>query len=80
MEKLCFGLIVGNRGFFPDHLCKNGREEIIKFLEKKNIEVICLSEEESKFGTVETYQDAKKCAYLFKKNNFSIRLVFQHGF
>ena len=72
MERLCFGLIVGNRGFFPDHLCKKGREEIIKFLEKKNIEVICLSEEESKFGTVETYQDAKRCAWLFKKNKEKI--------
>ncbi len=25
---MTFGVIVGNRGFFPDHLAKTGREEI----------------------------------------------------
>jgi hypothetical protein len=28
------GLIVGNRGFFPDHLAKSGRDEMIGVLEK----------------------------------------------
>ena len=28
-----FALFFGNRGFFPDHLAKTGREEIIKVLE-----------------------------------------------
>ena len=27
--KVTFGVVVGNRGFFPDHLAKTGREEII---------------------------------------------------
>jgi len=27
------GLIVGNRGFFPDHLAQSGREEMIRVLE-----------------------------------------------
>jgi len=27
-RKMTFGVIVGNRGFFPDHLAKTGREEI----------------------------------------------------
>ena len=26
---MTFGMIVGNRGFFPDHLAKSGREEMI---------------------------------------------------
>jgi len=33
--KVTFGVIVGNRGFFPDHLAKTGREEIIKVLEAR---------------------------------------------
>ena len=24
-----FGVIVGNRGFFPDHLARSGREEML---------------------------------------------------
>lgn len=63
-----FGLIVGNRSCFPEILCKAGRERMIKVLEKSGIEVIALSTEDTKFGKVETWQDAKKCAELFKKN------------
>ena len=29
-QKMTFGLIVGNRGFFPDHLAKSGREEMLR--------------------------------------------------
>jgi len=68
MEKIGIGVVVGNRSFFPDHLCKKGRDEILKFLKKKGLEVIALSEKDTKFGTVETWHDAKKCAELFKKN------------
>jgi len=67
-EKLVIGLIVGNRNFFPDYFCKIGREKMIDILKKKKIEVISLSENETKFGAVETWQDAKKCAEIFKKN------------
>lgn len=72
MEKICIGLIVGNRGFFPDHLCKKGREKIIKILEETGVNVISLSEKDTKLGTVESWQDAKKCAALFKKNREKI--------
>ena len=30
-----FGLIVGNRGFFPDELAKEGRSKILEVLEKR---------------------------------------------
>ena len=60
------GLIVGNRGFFPDHLAKTGREEMIQVLEKAGIDVIVLGTAESKHGAVETYEEAKRCAALFK--------------
>ena len=30
-----FGLIVGNRGFFPDELAKDGRSKILEVLKKK---------------------------------------------
>ena len=71
MGKLTIGLIIGNRSFFPDHLCKEAREKLIKFLSKK-FEIITLGENETKFGSVENYKDAKKCAELFSKNKDKI--------
>ena len=67
-RKMTFGIIVGNRGFFPDHLAKTGREEIIKVLEDAGARSIVLSPEESHYGAVETYTEAQKCAALFKKH------------
>jgi len=29
-QKMTMGVIVGSRGFFPDHLAKSGREEMVK--------------------------------------------------
>lgn len=71
MEKIGIGLIVGNRGFFPDHLCKKAREKLLKILNEK-FEIITLKETDTKFGSVETWQDAKKCAELFKSNKDKI--------
>ena len=34
-KQMTFGVIVGNRGFFPDHLAKTGREEILRIRIKK---------------------------------------------
>src|SRR5580704_19334648 len=65
-RKMTMGLIVGNRGFFPDHLAKPGRDEMTQALEKAGIEVVVLGTEQSKHGAVETYEEAKRCAALFK--------------
>ena len=65
---MTFGLIVGNRGFFPDHLAKSGREQMIAVLQQAGHEVVCLTPEQSKHGAVETRAEARKCADLFKAN------------
>lgn len=67
-HEMTFGVIVGNRGFFPDELARTGREEIIKVLTEAGAKAIVLSPEESKFGAVETYAESQKCADLFKKH------------
>jgi L-fucose isomerase-like protein len=69
------GLIVGNRGFFPDHLAAEGREEMIRMMRGAGIEVIALTPEESKFGAIETFEEAKRCAELFKKHRDTIEGV-----
>src|SRR5271165_6479505 len=67
-KPIILGVIVGNRGFFPDHLAKSGREEIIAVLGKAGIKPIVLGPEDSKHGAVETYEEARRCAELFKKH------------
>jgi L-fucose isomerase-like protein len=66
MQKTTLGIIVGNRGFFPDHLCETGREEVLRVLAEEGIEAVILSVEDTNFGSVETLQDSEKCAALFK--------------
>ncbi len=67
-QPVTLGLIMGNRGFFPDHLCESGRKIILQVLENKGIKVVALTPDETKFGSVESVEDARKCAELFKKH------------
>ena len=50
---LSFGIIVGNRGFFPDHLAKSGREEMIAAVEGAGYEPSASLREQTKYGAVE---------------------------
>jgi len=72
LTKTTFGIIVGNRDVFPDHLAKEGREQIIEVMEEMGYDYVILNEDDTHYGVVETYEDAKKCADLFKKNRDSI--------
>lgn len=67
MKKTTFGVIVGNRGFFPDILAKQGRKDILDVLKKNGFNTVALSMQDTKYGAVETFEDAKKCAALFAK-------------
>ena len=64
-RKMTLGMMVGNRGFFPDHLARAGHQEMKAALETAGVDVIALTEAESKFGAVETRQEAARCAALF---------------
>jgi L-fucose isomerase-like protein len=72
MKPVTLGVIVGNRGFFPDQLCKTGRQTILKVLEAQGYQTVILDEETTKFGSVETLSDAQKCAELFRKHRDDI--------
>ena len=61
-----FGVIIGNRGFFPDVLARDGREEILRVVSAEGHQAICLTPEQSKHGAVETHEEAKRCAALFR--------------
>jgi L-fucose isomerase-like protein len=66
--KTTLGVIIGNRGFFPAHLCDAGRKVILTTLEEMGIHTITLPKSASKFGAVESMEDAQKCAELFKEH------------
>ena len=72
MSATTFGVIIGNRGFFPAALARDGRKEILRVLEEQGFNTVCLGEEDTKFGVVETLQDARKCADLFKQRRDEI--------
>ncbi|MDH7486416.1 MAG: L-fucose/L-arabinose isomerase family protein [Anaerolineae bacterium] len=72
MSKTTLGVLVGNRGFFPDHLCESGRADILRVLEEEGIGAVALGPEDTKFGTVETWEDARKCAALFRQHSDEI--------
>ena len=67
-SKTTLGVIVGNRDFFPDHLISEGRQDILEVLAEMGIEAVILDEDATKLGAVETWDNAKLCADLFKRN------------
>jgi L-fucose isomerase-like protein len=69
------GLIVGNRGFFPGHLAAEGREDMLRVLTAAGVEVIAVGKDDSKYGAVETFEEAKRCADLFRQHRDTIEGV-----
>jgi len=65
-KSVTLGVIVGNRGFFPSHLCEDGRAIILKVLEQEGIKAIAISADETSYGSVESLEEARKLAELFK--------------
>ncbi len=71
-EKMTLGVIVGNRDFFPDRLISEGRQDILEVMGEMGVEAVILDEQTTKLGAVETWQNAKACADLFKKHTDAI--------
>ncbi len=69
---MTFGLLVGNRGFFPAHLVSTGREQMIATLQNLGHTVICPTPEQTRHGAVESRADAKACAALFAQHGGAI--------
>ena len=68
MAKATLAVIVGNRDFFPDRLITEGRKDILTLFKEMDIEPVLLDENDTKFGSVETFAHAKACSDLFRKN------------
>ncbi len=63
-----FGVIVTNRSFFPDHLVITAREKLLKALSLWGHKAITLSPDDTFMGETMTYDEAVKCAKLFREN------------
>ena len=73
MKPVTLGLIIGNRGFFPDHLCVTGRKTILKVLADEGINVVVLDDTVNKAGgSIITNTEAQMCADLFKQRRDDI--------
>ena len=69
---ITFGMIVGNRGFFPGHLAQSGRSDMIAAIEKAGHAVVTVGADETKWGAIESRAEARHCADLFKRNRETI--------
>lgn len=67
-RRVTFGVIVGNRGFFPGHLARTGRDEILAALAEEGYDAVILDAEATNYGAVESRDEAKLCASLFQKH------------
>jgi len=74
-QRVTLGVIVGNRGFFPSHLCESGRRTILAVLEQEGIDVVILPEGARQAGSVESLDDARACAALFDEHRHRIQGV-----
>lgn len=70
--KTTLGLIIGNRGFFPAHLSESGRKEILAVLQEEEIQALALPPDATKFGAVESFDDARTCADFFRAHRDEI--------
>ena len=61
------GVIVCNRDFFPDVLISEARRDLTKLFAELSIEPVWLSPQDSKLGAVETWEDARKCGDLLRR-------------
>lgn len=72
MTKATLAVIFGNREFFPDALVSEARQDVIAVLAELGVDSVMLTEDATKLGGVETWEDAKKCGAAFKANQDKI--------
>ena len=67
-QKLTFGLIIGTRDIFSAKLGIAAREILLRKMEAQGHDYVILPVAETESGSIDTYEDGKKCAKLFSQN------------
>jgi len=72
VSKTTLAMIVGTRDFFPAEPVLGARREVLDLLAGMGVDAVILDEEATNMGAVETWEDAKKCAALFRSRREEI--------
>ena len=67
-----FGIIVSTRSFFPSHLVKTARTAIENVMNELGYEYITVGENDTQYGAVLSFEEAKTCAKLFREHRDEI--------
>ena len=69
-ERMCFGIIIGNRAYFNSELAKDVRKQLLRTLADEGYDYVILPEDATPTGSssIETREDGLKCAELFRQN------------
>jgi L-fucose isomerase-like protein len=71
-KKTTFAVLVGNRGFFPGHLCEEGRKTVLRVLDEQGYGALCLTPNDTPYGSVVTREHARKWAALMQAHKADI--------
>jgi L-fucose isomerase-like protein len=71
-RRVTLGVIVGNRGFFPGHLAAKGRDEMLRAFREEGVDAVIIDAAATNHGAIESRDEAKACAALFKKHREQI--------
>jgi L-fucose isomerase-like protein len=69
---MTLAVIVGTRDFFPAEPVLAARRDVLRLLGDMGVDVVILDEAATHMGAVETWEQAKTCAGLFRANRESI--------
>jgi L-fucose isomerase-like protein len=68
MHKTTLAMIVGTRDFFPADPVLEARREVLGLLDEMGVDAVILDEDATNMSAVETWEEAKTCAALFRAN------------
>jgi len=71
-QKLTFGIIIGTRNYFNSDLAADVRATLLKEIKAQGYEYVILDAAETVTGSIETREDGKKCAALFRAHRDQI--------
>lgn len=66
--KVTFALFFGNRGFFPGEVIADARREMIEAVTKAGFDYICMDENATRYGAVETRKEGQQYAKFLEEN------------
>ena len=67
-NKITFALYFGNRGFFPGEVIASAREDMKKAVTDAGFGFICMDEDKTRYGAVETIKEGAKYACFLEEN------------